>query len=100
MSVPPMADATTSASANVNRLWWLKIEDREWKESLTSWAHTLYYHKTFQINNTHLFTHNDYAMSGRSRVRIPAGVRGFLQNVQNVSGAHPTPYSVGTGALS
>jgi hypothetical protein len=58
---------------------------------------TTLYHKTFQINNTYLFTHKDYAKSGRSSVRIPAGVWGFLQNVQNVSGAHPTSYSMVPG---
>jgi len=36
-------------------------------------------------------------MSERSRVRIPVGVWGFLQNVHNVSGAHPTPYSTVPG---
>ena len=46
--------------------------------------------------------YSDWLWAGRSGVQIPAGVRHFslLQNVWTSSGAHPAPYSMGSGVHS
>jgi hypothetical protein len=80
--------------------WWLKRETRP--SILWMSFHLITSHRqqfTLQVLSVQLkLSQLTSLRNARSRVSMPAGVRGFypLQNIQTSSGAHPVSYSVRT----